>query len=113
MTRLAVRDEARHVAFGVAHTAHLAAADQAYLGVLRQSVERRHAALLDTAGLNAEVFDALVLLAAGSWSPEAISRGWRAVRDLQAGMDEGRRRRLAVHRLPRRRGGRAVRAAHP
>ena len=69
VTRLALRDEARHVAFGVAHTAHLAATDPAYLGTLRRSVERRHAALQDTAGLNAEVFDSLVLLAAGSGSP--------------------------------------------
>ena len=88
------------MAFGVAHTAHLVAADKSYLGVLRQSVERRHAALLDTAGLNTEVFDSLVLLAAGSWEPAAISRGWRAVRDLQAGMDEGRRRRLAYIGFP-------------
>jgi hypothetical protein len=100
VTRLAVRDEARHVAFGVAHTAHLARADRSYLGTLRQSVERRHAALLDTAGLNAAVFDSLVLLAAGSWSPEAIRRGWQAVRDLQARMDEGRRRRLAYIGFP-------------
>ena len=100
VTRLAVRDEARHVAFGVAHTAHLARAEASYLGTLRQSVERRHAALVDTAGLNAEVFDALVLLAAGSWSPEAIRRGWRAVSDLQARMDEGRRRRLAYIGFP-------------
>jgi hypothetical protein len=94
VTRLALRDEARHVAFGVAHTAHLARAERHYLGTLRQAVERRHSALRDTAGLNAEVFDALVLLAAGSWSPAAIRRGWQAVRDLQARMDEGRRRRL-------------------
>jgi hypothetical protein len=100
VARLAVRDEARHVAFGVAHTAHLVAADKSHLGVLRQSVERRHAVLLDTAGLNTEVFDSLVLLAAGSWEPAAISRGWRAVRDLQAGMDEGRRRRLAYIGFP-------------
>jgi hypothetical protein len=100
VTRLAVRDEARHVAFGVAHTAHLVHADRSYLGTLRQSVERRHATLLDTAGLNAEVFDSLVLLAAGSWSPEAIRRGWRAVRDLTSRMDEGRRRRLAYIGFP-------------
>jgi len=100
VTRLALRDEARHVAFGVSHTAHLAAADKSYLGTLRQAVERRHSALQDTAGLNAEVFDSLVLLAAGSWSPEAISRGWRAVRDLQSRMDEGRRRRLAYIGFP-------------
>ena len=100
VTRLALRDEARHVAFGVAHTAHLAATDPAYLGTLRQSVERRHAALQDTAGLNAEVFDSLVLLAAGSWQPAAIRRGWQSVRDLQARMDEGRRRRLAAIGFP-------------
>jgi hypothetical protein len=100
VTRLAGRDEARHVAFGVAHTAHLAASDKSYLAALRQAVERRHAALRDTAGLNAEVFDSLVLLAAGSWSPEAIRRGWQAVRDLQARMDEGRRRRLAYIGFP-------------
>jgi hypothetical protein len=100
VTRLAVRDEARHVAFGVAHTAHLARADRHYLGTLRQAVERRHSALRDTAGLNAEVFDSIVLLAAGSWSPEAIRRGWRAVRELQDRMDEGRRRRLAYIGFP-------------
>lgn len=100
VARLALRDEARHVAFGVAHTAHAVRADRGYLGALRASVERRHATLLDTAGLNAEVFDALVLLAAGSWSPEAIGRGWAAVRRLQANMDEGRRRRLAFIGFP-------------
>jgi TusA-related sulfurtransferase len=100
VARLALRDEARHVAFGVAHTGHLVRTDQSYLGVLRQSVERRHAALQDTAGLNTEVFDSLVLLAAGSWEPAAISRGWHAVRQLQHQMDEGRRRRLAYIGFP-------------
>jgi hypothetical protein len=100
VTRLAARDEARHVAFGVAHTAHLAGTDATYLGTLRGAVERRHAALRDTAGLNAEVFDALVLLAAGSWAPDAIRRGWQAVGRLQAQMDEGRRRRLAFIGFP-------------
>jgi len=100
VTRLAARDEARHVAFGVAHTAHLAGTDKHYLGTLRRAVERRHAALRDTAGLNAEVFDALVLLAAGSWSPPAIRRGWQAVTGLAARMDEGRRRRLAYIGFP-------------
>ncbi|MFJ7150282.1 hypothetical protein ACIQVT_19080 [Streptomyces sp. NPDC100445] len=41
------------------------------------------------------MFDALVLLAAGSWSPEAIARGWQAVQRLRADMDEGRRHRLS------------------
>jgi len=72
----------------------------AYLGALRQSAERRHAALLDTTGLNSAVLDALVLLAAGSWEPAAIGRGWQAVRRLQDQMDEGRRRRLAYVGFP-------------
>ncbi|GAB3568719.1 hypothetical protein GCM10027445_19230 [Amycolatopsis endophytica] len=100
ITRLAGRDEARHVAFGVAHTAHLAHDDPAFLGRLRQAVERRHDALRDTAGLNQEVYDSLVLLAAGSWAPAAIRRGWDAVRALQRRMDDGRRRRLAAIGFP-------------
>ncbi len=113
VTRLAARDEARHVAFGVAHTAHLAAADRHYLGTLRQAVERRHAALQDTAGLNAEVFDALVLLAAGlvgaGRDPARLAGGPRP-----AGPDgRGAPTAAGLHRLPRRRGRRAVGTAHP
>ena len=93
--RLALADETRHVAFGVAHTAYSTAADPALLARLRAAVERRHAILLNTAGLNQQVFDSLVILAAGAWEPAAISSGWLAVQQLQSQMDEGRRRRLA------------------
>ncbi len=48
----------------------------------------------DTAGLNEEVFDALVLLAAGSLEPAALRRGHQAVLELQREMDAGRRARL-------------------
>jgi hypothetical protein len=94
VAHLALQDEARHVAFGVAHTTHVVRADPAFLGRLRLAVERRHAALADTAGLNAQVFDALVVLAAGAWTPAAIAAGWTRVQRLQHTMDEGRRRRL-------------------
>jgi len=100
VTRLAGRDEARHVAFGVAHTAHVVQSDPAFLGRLRAAVERRHSALVDTAGLNAAVYDSLVVLAAGSWEPAAIRRGWLEVQDLQKRMDEGRKRRLAAIGFP-------------
>ena len=40
------------------------------------------------------MFDALVLLAAGSWEPTALRRGWQAVQELVADMDDGRRKRL-------------------
>ena len=52
------------------------------------------------ASLNTEVFDALVLLAAGSWQSAAISRGWQVVQERQQRMDEGRRRRLAFIEFP-------------
>jgi hypothetical protein len=94
VSRLALQDEARHVAFGLAHLEHQAAADPTLRDRLRAAVERRHDALADTTGLNEEVFDALVVLAAGSWAPAALAEGHRRVQRLQADMDEGRQRRL-------------------
>ncbi len=94
VARLARGDEARHVAFGVAHLRHQSRLDPALRGRLRAAVERRHDALADTAGLNQDVFDALVVLAAGAWTPQAVARGHRLVRSLQAEMAEGRRHRL-------------------
>jgi hypothetical protein len=94
VTRLARADEARHVAFGVAHLEHQSASDSTMLGRLRTAIERRHDMLIDTAGLNQDVFDALLLLAAGDWTPEALARGHHAVQQLQTDMDTGRRRHL-------------------
>jgi hypothetical protein len=68
--------------------------DAGLRGRLRAAVERRHDVLVDTAGLNADVFDSLVTLAAGEWTPQAIGRGFDEVQKLQAAMDEGRQHRL-------------------
>ncbi|MFD7994966.1 ferritin-like domain-containing protein [Streptomyces mexicanus] len=95
ISHLVRQDEARHVSFGLGHLEHRSQVDPRLRGRLRAAVERRHDVLADTAGLNRDVFDALVLLAAGSWAPEAIARGWQAVRRLEAEMDEGRRHRLS------------------
>ena len=94
ITHLARQDESRHVAFGMAHLEHQAALDGTLRPRLRSAIERRHDVLMETVGLNQEVFDSLVLLAAGSWQPEAIARGYAAVEELQHAMDEGRQRRL-------------------
>lgn len=94
ITHLARLDESRHVAFGMAHLEHQGALDTSLLGRMRSAVQRRHDVLIETVGLNQQVFDALVLLAAGSWKPRAIARGYAAVEQLQAAMDEGRQRRL-------------------
>jgi len=95
VARLAAQDEARHVAFGLAHLERHAGDDPGLRARLAAAVERRHLALQQTAGLNEEVFDALVVLAAGGWAPAALRRGFEAVVTLQRDMDAGRRQRLA------------------
>ena len=102
VARLALQDEARHVAFGQAHLEHRVAVDPSLRGRLRAAMERRYQALQDTAGLAPDVFDALVVLTAGAWSPDAVGRGWDNVQQLQAEMDEGRRRRLVRLGFPAR-----------
>jgi hypothetical protein len=94
VARLALQDEARHVAFGQAHLEHRLTSEPDLRARLRRAVERRHDSLRDTAGLNERVFDALVVLAAGSWDPDAIGRGYDRVAQLQEDMSEGRTRRL-------------------
>jgi hypothetical protein len=94
VARWSAQDEARHVAFGMAHLARHCERDPSLRGRLSMAVSRRHDALRETAGLNEEVFDSLVLLAAGGWSPDAIGRGHDAVVALQREMDTLRQRRL-------------------
>jgi hypothetical protein len=100
VTHLALADEARHVAFGMAHMEAVLAADVGLRARLATAVRRRHDALASTAGLNAEVFDALVVLAAGAFTPAAIAEGFTRVQALEADMDDGRRRRLAKLGFP-------------
>ncbi len=94
VTRLAANDEARHVAFGVAHLRESVRHDPGLLEKLAQSVHRRHDALRHTAGLNQEVLDALTLLAAGAWDHEALRQGSRRAAQLIEDMDAGRRGQL-------------------
>ena len=61
---------------------------------LINAVRRRHEALRHTAGLNVEVFDSLVLLAAGSWDPTDIRRGQDAVTSLLQEMHASRKGRI-------------------
>ena len=95
ITHLALSDEARHVAFGMAHMEALLASDPGLRPRLGAAVRRRHDVLVHTAGLNSEVFDALVVLAAGRFTPAAVASGFARVQALEADMDDGRRRRLA------------------
>ncbi|MDB4928649.1 MAG: hypothetical protein JWM10_1133 [Myxococcaceae bacterium] len=94
VARRAAQDEARHVAFGLAHLASHARHDPTLRERLGAAIERRHAGLQHTAGLNDEVHDALVLLAAGSMAPAALRSGTERVQRLVGEMDTGRRLRL-------------------
>ncbi|MFT3719764.1 ferritin-like domain-containing protein [Pseudorhodoferax sp.] len=94
ITRLAARDEARHVAFAMAHLEYRLAAQPGQIDRLRNAIEERYDALAGTAGLNQEVLDALVLLAAGALTPQALGRGHAAVQQLQRDMAAGRKARL-------------------
>ncbi|HWB81600.1 MAG TPA: hypothetical protein VG755_41850 [Nannocystaceae bacterium] len=95
VARLAAQDEARHVAFGLAHLQRHVAHEPALAERMIAAVQRRHDALAHTSGLNADVFDALVVIAAGALVPSAIARGHVAVRELVDDMDRGRQKRLA------------------
>jgi hypothetical protein len=94
VTRLAAQDEARHVAFGMAHLERHLAIEPGLRARLEGAVEQRYAALAHTGGLNEEVWGALVILAAGDLSPVSIARGHDAVARLRDEMHASRQRRL-------------------
>jgi hypothetical protein len=100
VARLAAQDEARHVAFGLAHLRRHAAEDPALLPRLAQAMRSRHAELAQTAGLNARVFEALTLVAAGGFAPRQIRKGHAQVQRLQAEMDHARRASLTKLGFP-------------
>ena len=94
IARLAARDEARHVAFGMMHLAGRIEQEPAFRTRLANAVLTRNDALSGTSGLNEEVFDALILLAAGSLTPHAIAQGYVRVQELMVDMADGRQARL-------------------
>jgi hypothetical protein len=94
IVRLAAQDEARHVAFGLAHLRRHAGEDATLLPRLANATQRRHAELAETAGLNELVFEGLTILAAGGFSPREIGEGHAAVMQFQADMHAARRTSL-------------------
>ena len=94
IARLAARDESRHVAFGMAHLLRRLKHEPEFRSRLAHAVETRNDALSGTSGLNEEVFDALILLAAGEFTPAAIATGYARVQALMIDMAEGRLARL-------------------
>ena len=89
------------MAFGMAHLREHIAGGPGILEKLAAAVRNRHDALRNTAGLNAEVFDALVLVAAGGWELADLRRGHQALMGLVAEMDERRQSRMVYLGSPR------------
>jgi hypothetical protein len=94
IAKLTARDEARHVAFGMAHLEYQLQQEPQLRGRLALAVESRYDSLAASSGLNEEVFDALVLLAARGWSTQQIVAGFDKVQALKEDMASGRRMRM-------------------
>jgi hypothetical protein len=91
---LAGRDEARHVSFGMSHLREHLEKDPSLRERLCRATEARFDGLSKTSGLNAEVFDSLILIGAGDSTPTAIAQGFQRVQALLLEMEKGRRSRL-------------------
>ena len=94
IAKLAARDEARHVALGMSHLLYRLQHEPALRSRLAQAVQARHDNLAGTAGLNEEVFDALILIGAGALTPTAVAAGFAKVQQLMREMADGRFTRL-------------------
>jgi hypothetical protein len=94
IARLVARDEARHVALGMGHLEYRLSREPGFQSALQAAIEHRHDALVATAGLNEEVFDALVLLAAGGTDTASVRSGFARVQELKREMAAGRKARL-------------------
>jgi hypothetical protein len=95
VTRLAAQDEARHVAFGIAHLKRQATQDPTLLSRLALAMRHRHAQLAETSGLNQRVFEALTIIASGGFTPREIAVGHARVMQLHADMDRARQASLS------------------
>ena len=94
LVRLAHRDEARHVAFGVEHMRYVFEREPETRLSMAAAVELRSQMLASISGLSAFVHDALVIYAGGGVSIGQVRAGARHVANLQREMDRTRRERL-------------------
>lgn len=100
VVRRARQDEARHVAYGVAHLKHqLQTAPDGHQRLL-DAVEARADAIAATTGATPFVMEALAVLAGGGSSPRQMSAGVEQVKRLYAGMHQNRIQRLVQAGVP-------------
>ena len=94
LMRLAHRDEARHVAFGMEHMRYVFAREPQARISLTTAVERRSRMLASISGLSPQVHDALVVYTGGGISIAQIREGARQVAWLHREMNRTRQDRL-------------------
>jgi len=94
LAKLAHRDEARHVAFGMEHLRYVLEREPERRSSLAAAVERRSRMLASVSGLSSYVHDALVVFAGRGVSPQNVRAGARRVFALHREMDNARRERL-------------------
>ena len=92
--RLAHRDELRHVRFGITHVRQAMEKNPDLRNRLVAAAESRAARLIDLAGINPVVVEALTLMAAGSLVPTRLSEAAVAVRGLMKATATNRVARL-------------------
>ncbi len=94
VVRRARQDEARHVAYGVAHLKHQLSKQPDSVSELAEAVESRADAIAATTGATPFVMEALAVLAGGGSSPSQMSAGVAKVKKLYRTMHENRVQRL-------------------
>jgi hypothetical protein len=94
LVRLAHRDEARHVAFGIEHMRYVFEREPEQRLSMEMATERRSSMLASVSGLSSYVHDALVIVAGGGTTVAQIREGARHVANLHREMDRARRERL-------------------
>ena len=95
IVQLARQDEARHVAYGIAHVrSRLRALHPNLIHSLFETVEKRQRYVAQASGGNSHTMEALAILAGGSREPDCIEKGFQAVKELQETMHENRIKRL-------------------
>jgi TusA-related sulfurtransferase len=87
-------DETRHVNFALSHIREAFRADSKLKRLLQRAIAERASALSGVKGLNPLVEESLVILAAGSFTPERLPAAMQARTELYRTMHENRVRRL-------------------
>jgi TusA-related sulfurtransferase len=100
IVRRARQDEARHVAYGVAHLKYQLEKSPSHLERLLNAVEERADAIAATTGATPFVMEALAVLAGGGSAPSQMSAGVVHVKKLYADMHQNRVQRLTQAGVP-------------